>query len=286
MNRCLMVFVAVAWIGALTAGCASNGVIAVPDVRTPNAASSLAADLAGSPDPKTSYRIGVEGNFPPFALYDARSRRLSGFDVELMKAVTAKAGLNVEYVNVGANRLLSGVLNCEYDAGVSAIAIADQLRQQIAFSEPYLTVGQVIVVKKGNIVITGRDSLAGMSVGVLNGSPSASGIQSIPNVQALPYPTLDQAFNDLINGRIDAVVASRPRVLSYTSIPANRLKIVTAETGAAGSGVEFGTEDYGIAICPRDADLAQKIKDGLAAIKADCTLDKLTKKWLKGSVIR
>ncbi len=181
------------------------------------------------------------------------------------------------YVNVGPNLLLSGVLNCDYDAGVSAIAITDQLRRQMAFSEPYLTVGQVIVVKKGNLVITGRDSLAGMRVGVLNGSPSASGIQSLPNVEALRYPTLDQAFKDLINGSIDAVVGSRPRVVSYTSIPANKLKIVSDE---------FGAEGYGIAICPQDADLVQKINDGLVAIQADGTLDKLTRKWLKDSVIR
>jgi polar amino acid transport system substrate-binding protein len=272
-----MVFVAVAWIGAFTAGCASKGVVAVPDVKTADASSGLAADPAASPDPKRSYRIGVEGNFPQFAVYDASKRQLSGYDIELMKAVVAKAGLDVEYVNVGSNLLLTGVLNCDYDAGISAIAITDQLRQQMMFSEPYLTVGQVIVVKKGNIVITDRDSLAGMTVGVLNGSPSASGIQSIPNVEALQYPMLDQAFKDLIKGNIDAVVASRPSAVSYTSIPANKLKIVSDE---------FGVEDYGIAICSQDAELAQKINDGLAAIKADGTLDKLTRNWLKNSAIR
>jgi len=277
VRRVLIVFVAVAWIGAFTAGCASKGVVAVSGVKTADVTSSLATDSSASPDQKRSYRIGVEANFPQFAVYDASKRQLSGYDIELMKAVAVKAGLDVEYANVGSNLLLTGVLNCDYDAGISAIAITDQLREQMVFSEPYLTVAQVIVVKKGNIVITGRDSLAGMTVGVLNGSPSASGIQNIPNVEALQYPMLDQAFKDLIKGNIDAVVASRPSAVSYTSIPANKLKIVSDE---------FGTEDYGIAICPQDAELAQKINDGLAAIKADGTLDKLTRNWLKNSAIR
>jgi polar amino acid transport system substrate-binding protein len=148
----------------------------------------------------------------------------------------------------------------------------------MAFSDPYLNVGQVIVVvKMGNIVIGGWDSLAGMAVGVLNGSPSASAVQNMPNINMVAYPTYSATFKDLINGSIDAVVASKPRALSYTSIPANKLKIVSDE---------FGTEDYGIAICPQDAELAQKINDGLAAIKADGTLDKLTRNWLKNSAIR
>ena len=282
MRHILIICVTAVCIAGSAAGCVRQGVVTISATTIPVATSNLSGigydgDPVRTVEPRTGYRIGVDGNFPPFAFYDAKKRQFSGFDIAVMQAIAEKAGLKVEYFDAGSNRLLSGVLNCEYDAGISAIAITDQLRQQMAFSEPYLNVGQVIVVKKGNIVITGRDSLAGMTVGVLNGSPSVSGVQSIPNVQVVPYPTLDQAFRDLINGSIDAIVASKPRVLAYTGIPANRLKIV---------GDEFSAEGYGIAICPQDADLVQKINDGLSAIKADGTLDNLTRQFLGNSAVR
>jgi polar amino acid transport system substrate-binding protein len=279
VKRFLIVCVALAWLGAFTGACASKGVVAVRDARPTVAAPGGAADPAASAVPNASYRVAVEGDFPPFETVDASGQRLTGFDVDLMQAVAERAGLNVEFVNVGANRLLSGVLSCQYDAGISAIAITDQLRQQLAFSQPYLSVGQVIVVKKGNIAITGRDTLAGMVVGALNGSPSAARVQQIPDVTAQPYPTLDEAFNDLITGNVDAVVASRTRALRYVGIPANRLKIAANLDDA-----ESATEDLGIAICPRDTDLVQKINEGLAAVKADGTLDRLSNRWLAGSV--
>ncbi len=277
MKRLLILFATLVWLGVVTAACASKGVEAVPDVRLAVAAPRRAVLPTATAARKTSYRVAVEGDFPPFETYDASTRRLSGFDVDLMQAVAAKAGLNLEYVNVGPNRLLSGVLNCDYDAGISALAITEPLRQQVTFSEPYLSVGQAIVIKKGNLTITGADKLSGMVVGVLNGSPSAAQVQAVPEATAQPYPTLTEAFNDLITGNIDAVVAGRPRVSSYVSIPANRLKIANGE---------LGTEEYGIAICPRDQDLVDKINDGLAAVKADGTLDKLTKKWLDASIVR
>jgi len=282
VRRILIICVTAVCIAGSTAGCVRQGVVTISATPIPVATSNLSGiGFAGDPvmtvEPRTAYRIGVDGNFPPFAAYDAGKRQFSGFDIAVMQAIADKAGLNVEYFDAGANRLLSGVLNCTYDAGVSAIAITDQLRQQMAFSDPYLNVGQVIVVKKGNLVITGRDSLTGMTVGVLNGSPSASAVQNTPGVNMVAYPTFDLAFKDVITGNIDAVVASKPRALSYTSIPANKLKIVSDE---------FGTEDYGIAICPQDAELAEKINDGLAAIKANGTLDKLTRNWLKNSAIR
>jgi ABC-type amino acid transport substrate-binding protein len=68
--------------------------------------------------PRTAYRIGVDGSFPPFAAYDAGKRQFSGFDIAVMQAIAEKTGLKVEYFDAGSNRLLSGVLNCDYDAGV------------------------------------------------------------------------------------------------------------------------------------------------------------------------
>jgi len=226
----------------------------------------------GNPNttPTTKIRIGTDGVFPPYEFFDMSKKVWAGFDVDLMKAIAARSGLEVEFVNAKLNRILGFVASCQLDGGISAIIITDELKQQMNFSDPYITVGQVVVVKKGNITITGRDQLSGMTVGSWQGSPSTTEIMQIPGTQLKMYDSFDFAFQDLIAGYIDAVIADLPRALSYVNIKANNLKIV---------GDEFASVRYGIAICKNQVDLVKKINDSLTAVKADGTLDKLAKKW-------
>jgi polar amino acid transport system substrate-binding protein len=252
--------VVLASIGVLLAAC------------TVKSTSTQTPITPGTGNNPAKIRIGVDASFPPFETTGTGQNKLTGFDIELMKAIATRAGLDIEFTNVGMNQLLTGVLRCSLDGGISAITISDQLKKQMAFSNPYLTVAQVIVVKKGNISINSRDQLSGMIVGVQAGSPSVKELNKIPGAQVNSYPTLYLAFQELITGNIDAVITNKQRALIYTVIPANNLKIIDEE---------FGSESYGVAVCNKNPDLLKKINEGLAAVKADGTLDKLTKKWIK-----
>ena len=214
--------------------------------------------------------IGTDATFPPFESLDMDKQELTGFDIELIRAVAAKAGLEVKFFNFGINQLLAGLARCQYDGGISAIPISDVLKQQMNFSDPYFTVGQVMVVKQGNIKITGRDQLSGMLVGAQGGSPAANEILKIPGAQLKSYDSVDLVFRDLITGYIDAVIVDVPRAQSYANIKANKLKIVADE---------FASVSYAVALCNDRTDLLKKINDGLASVKADGTLDRLIKKW-------
>ncbi|MBI5304759.1 MAG: transporter substrate-binding domain-containing protein [Chloroflexi bacterium] len=223
---------------------------------------------------QSKLRIGVDANYPSFVIVDPNNVGFVGFDIEVMKAIAAKSGLDIEFVNVGPNQLTTYIGRCQLDVGISAVAITDQLKQQMLFSDPYYTTGQVIVVKKGNITITSRSTLASMAVGTQAKTLSASEIGNIAGVRLIAYPSYDVAFQSLIPGYIDAVIADKPRALGYVKIKSNNLKIV---------GEEFGSVNLGIAICRTRADLATKINTGLAAVKADGTINRLAQKWLDKS---
>lgn len=227
---------------------------------TPDASSAL---------PKI--RIGLDPSLPPFEMLDATNNKPAGFDIELMKAIAARAGFNVEFVKVAYNQIITVVGQCQIDGGISAIPIMDELKQQVDFSDPYYTTGQVVVVKTGNITITGLNTLSGSIVGTQAGTLSEIELGKIAGVQPQPYVSFSFAFQNLIDGYIDAVIADKPRALSYVAIKPNNLKIV---------GEEFASVNYGIAVCKDRAGLVQKINDALASITADGTLKKLTQKWI------
>jgi polar amino acid transport system substrate-binding protein len=216
--------------------------------------------------------VGVDANFPPFGTIRADKNEFTGFDIELIKAIASKAGYQVEFVNEARNILLSGMIVCRYDAAISAFAITSQLEGQIQFSDPYLTVDLVVIVQKGNITISGPAGLAGAMVGVENISPAASEVAKISDAQLVNFTSSDQAFQNLINGNVEAVVAGRTLALKYANIPANHLKIV---------GDKLGFESYAISVCKAKPDLLAKINTALAAVKNDGTLNGLIKKWIK-----
>jgi polar amino acid transport system substrate-binding protein len=266
LKRILLTLLSLAWL-TLPAACSR------PTATPSSPLTSPPAGATGTSAPLENIRIAVDATFPPFEMTTSRNE-FRGFDIELMQAAAARAGYNVTFINLPKNQVLDGVLACQYDGGISAIALTDDLRRQIQFSDPYLEVGQVIVVKTGNVKITGRDSLAGMTVAAQRGAPLAAELQNLPGVDLIMYPSIDGAFSQLISGYIDAVIATRPLAQSYAYVPANRLKITAGE---------FGSESYGIALCRERSELVKRINAGLAAAKADGTVDRLAEKWFKNN---
>jgi polar amino acid transport system substrate-binding protein len=232
---------------------------------TPSAPSASSA--------RTKVVVATSASYPPFEFMTDNRQSIIGFDIDLMKAIAAKSGLDVEFTNLPYEAVLAGVADCTYTAGIAAIAVDDNLKSQMSFSDPYFTVGQVVVVKQGNPTITSRETLVGQTVGVQAGSAGASELKKISGARPKVYPAADQAFDELINGLIDAVVADNAQALGYIGVRANGLKIV---------GDAFAGSNYGIAVCGQHPELLQKINAGLAAVRADGTLDKLTQEWIVG----
>lgn len=216
-------------------------------------------------------RIGVDASLPLFESYDPSDGLFYGFDIEVMEAIAGKTGFRVEFVDVAYDELIASVGQCRLDGGISAIPIVEALRSQVDFSDPYYTTGHVLVVKQGNLEITGLDSLAGMTVGTQAGSLSEMEVAKIEGVDLNAYGNFSLPFKELINGYIDAVIADEPRALGYVDARPNNLKI---------AGGKFGSLDYGIVVCKERADLLEKINEGIAELKANGALDRLVEKWV------
>ena len=228
----------------------------------PAAAPTATTETAATPS--IVARIGLDTTYPPFENLDMNTKETAGFDFDLIRAIGRKAGVGVDLYSVSLPQLLDGVAKCELDGAISAITISDDLK-------PYFTFGQVVSVKRGNSTITGRDKLAGMTVGVQRNSVSEQEVQKIAGAQLRPYQNSKLAFQDLRNGMIDAVVSDKVTALGYAGAQTGNLKIV---------GDEWAKEDLGIAVCKENPELLKKLDAGLAAVKADGTLDKLKKQWL------
>lgn len=221
----------------------------------------------------TKIRVATDASWPPFEMVNESTKQIEGFDVDLMNAIAANAGLQVEFVNVAFDPLLAGMAQCQYDASISAMTITDERKQSMAFSDPYFEAGQIITVQANNTDITGKDSLTGKTLGAQIGTTGAIEAGKIPGATAKTYDDIGLAFQDLINGQVDAVIADTPLALGYVGKNPTKIKTV---------GEPFTDENYGIAVCKNKPELVAKINEGLAKAKADGVIDQLTKKWISG----
>ena len=231
---------------------------------------SLVLAACGGAAPKKVI-VATDATWPPFESVDETSKQIVGFDIDLFNAIAAKEGLQLEFKNVGFDPLLAGIAQCQYDAAISAITITDERKKSMAFSDTYFAAGQVVTVRTDNTDITTKDNLTGKTVGAQIGTTGAMEVEKVSGATLKTYDTVDLAYQDLMNGQVDAVVADNPLALGYVAKNADKIKTV---------GPVFTDENYGIAVCKTNADLLAKINKGLAAVKAEGTIDSLTTKWV------
>ena len=122
-----------------------------------------------------------------------------------------------------------------------------------------------------NNEIKSKDDLSGKVAGAQIGTTGSFEIEKIAGATLKTYDDIGLAYQDLMNGQIDAVVADNPLALGYVGEYPDKLKSV---------GEVFTEENYGIAICKTKPELQAKINEGLAAVKKEGLIEQLVEKWL------
>jgi polar amino acid transport system substrate-binding protein len=232
----------------------------------------LAALFLGACSPKTTkVTVATDATFPPFETVDEATKELTGFDIELMNAAAEAAGMEIEWVNTPFDSVIAGVSECQYDMAIAAITITDERKAAMLFSDPYVDAGQIVVVRKDEAGIAGKDDLTGKIVAAQLGTTGEIEAQAIEGVEYKPYDTYDLAMLDLINGQVDAVIADKPTADSFVGQYAEDLMTV---------GEAFTEEKYGVAFCKDKADLQSKVNEALGTLLEDGTIDQVIAKWL------
>ena len=229
--------------------------------------------LPGCATKTTKVVVVTDATWFPFEYVDEQTKEIVGFDIDLVTAIAEKAGIEIEIVNVAWDSLLAGVTQCQYDAAISSISITEDRAKDMLFSDPYFQVGQLVVVRIDNTDITDKDALSGKVAGSQIGTTGAFAIEEVEGATLKTYDDIGLAFQDLINGQIDAVVTDNPLAYGYVGRNPDKLKTV---------GEVFTSEDIGIAVCKDNTDLLEKLNSGLRAVKAEGLIEELIDKWLVG----
>jgi polar amino acid transport system substrate-binding protein len=248
--------------GVLLAACGKKEAPPAPAATTAAPASAAAA-------PAKVYVVGTDAAYAPFESQNEKGE-IVGFDIDVVKAAAAKAGIEVKFVNTPWEGIFNALGQGDRDMVVSAVTITDERKQTMDFSTPYFDAVQLIAVK-GDSKIAKFDDLKKLKVGVQTGTTGDEAVTKLmgkTSTSIKRFESTPLALKELESGGVDAVVADNGVVINYVANNAGaKFKTVADKS--------FAPEQYGVAIKKGNAELLAKINQGLAAIKADGTYDKI-----------
>ncbi len=228
---------------------------------------------AAAPAPAKVVVVGTDAAYAPFESQNEQGQ-IVGFDIEVVQAIAAKAGFEVKFVNTPWEGIFNELQQGGRDMLVSAITITDERRQTMDFSDPYFDAAQLIAVKAGSTVATFAD-LKPLKVGVQTGTTGDEVVSQLlgkTNTNVKRFESTPLALKELEAGGVDAVVADNGVVSHYV-----------ANNAAGGfktvSDPAFVPEQYGIAVRKGNAELLAQLNEGLKAIRADGTYDRIYAKY-------
>ena len=244
--------------GLMLVACGKN------ESPAPVAATPAPAASAQAPAAKV-YVVGTDAAYAPFESQNEKGE-IVGFDIDVVKAVAAKAGIEVKFVNTPWEGIFNTLAQGDRDFLVSSITITDERKQTMDFSSPYFDAQQLMAVKKDS-KIAKFDDLKKLKVGVQTGTTGdevVTKLQGKESTNVKRFESTPLALKELESGGVDAVVADNGVVVHYV---ANN----TSSSFKTLADSSFAAEQYGLAVKKGNADLLAKLNQGLADVKGDGT---------------
>ncbi|MFO7679455.1 MAG: ABC transporter substrate-binding protein [Chloroflexota bacterium] len=245
-----------------------------PPTPTITAIETAAAEPAGSRD---FIVIAIDAPNPPFADFDEFGN-IVGFHQSIMSSIAADSGLEYEFVVTPYQGVLDSLVSGsqEFDAVMPPIPAPESPQSGITYSDPYLEVGQVLLVLADNNTLTGPQTLpADANVGVVSvsdGEITARTDLNIPDDQVRLFDNATAAVQALIDQQITAVILDNFAGEYFAETYPEQLKI--AGEGNAGNWISRKT--FAIAVAENNTDLLDRLNDAIARMKASNVIERMT----------
>jgi ABC-type amino acid transport substrate-binding protein len=210
--------------------------------------------------------VGSDIPYAPFEQGDAPN--YEGFDIDLINAVADEMGLQTKIVDAPFDVILAGTPG-RFDLSIAATTIKPGRENHVDFSNPYFEASQSLLVQKGGDIKSIDDLTSDSVVGAEDGTTGETYAQDNTDASVQPYPEIDDAYNALHNGQVDAVLNDLPATTAAVEHDPSLAVVQTFETH----------EFYGI-VFPQEADaLREAVNAALQTVKDNGTLDSVYQDW-------
>ncbi|MGW5072194.1 ABC transporter substrate-binding protein/permease [Rhodococcus sp. NPDC004095] len=214
--------------------------------------------------------VGTLSDAPPSICVNSAGT-FTGFDNELLKAVAAKLGLQIQFSGTEFAGLLSQVANRRFDVGSSSITTTDERRKTVGFTNGYDFGYFSLVAPNGGKVQSFSDLNASTRIGVVQGTVQDDYVVNTLKLDPVKFPDYNTAYANLKSGQIDAWVAPSQQAEGAIK-PGDGTSIVQNT---------FSLNNFvGWAANKDNQPLIDALNSGLDAVIADGTWARLYSEWV------
>lgn len=215
--------------------------------------------------------VGLEGDWAPWSYVDENDE-LTGYDVEVAKAIAGKLGVEIQIVPGEWDGLFAGMDAGRYDMVVNGVEVTEERADKYDFSTPYAYIRTALIVKGDDDSIKTFEDLKGKKTA---NSIASTYMNLAESYGATCYgvSTLDETLTMVLQGRVDATLNA---IVSFTDYmaqhPDSNLKVVATTEEASNVAIPMRKGD-------ETASLRETVNKAIDELREDGTLSELSTRF-------
>jgi polar amino acid transport system substrate-binding protein len=223
---------------------------------------------------KGELRVGFEAAYMPFEMTDKKGNFV-GFDIDVAKEMAKAMGVKFVPVNTAWDGIIPALITGKFDIIISGMTVTQERNLKINFADPYIIVGQTMLVNNKHSGVTSYKDLNDPKFTITSklGTTGEQAIKRLlPKATYKSFETEPEAALEVVNGKADAFVYDLPYCASfYAQQGAGKLIFLSQP---------FTFEPLAWAINKGDPDFLNWLNNFLRQIKNDGRYEKFFDKWL------
>ncbi|MCG8473601.1 MAG: transporter substrate-binding domain-containing protein [Desulfobacterales bacterium] len=223
-------------------------------------------------------RIGLDPGYQPFEMTNKKGK-VVGFDVDLAKELAKSMGVKLTIVNTDFDGIIPALMTDKFDIILSGMTITQKRNLQINFADPYIVVGQTIILNKRLAdKVTSYKDLNNPKYTVASRIGTTGEMATKRLISKAKYKSFDKEADgamDVINGQSDAFIYDLPFGEVFMAQQGDGKAIFLNKP--------FTYEPLGIGIRKGDPDFLNFLNNFLRQIKADGRYERIYNKWIRSN---
>ncbi|MEN6446863.1 MAG: transporter substrate-binding domain-containing protein [Syntrophaceae bacterium] len=220
-------------------------------------------------------RVGMS-TFVPWAMKD-KTGNLIGFEIDVARRLAQDMGVKVEFVPTKWSGIVPALLTGKFDIVVGGMGITPERNLKVNFSLPYDYTGMSIVASRK--LARGYKSFADfnrpdVTIAARIGTTAAAAAKKFaPRAKVRLFDDESQAVQELLNGRVHALIASAPLPAFQALEYPDKLFLPLKQN--------FTREPIGFAIVKGDVDTLNFLNSWIIVVESEGWLKERKHYWFE-----
>lgn len=234
--------------------------------EAPSPVEAAVPDLGGK-----TITVAVENAYPPFNSLDPDTNEPVGWDYDTVNEICKRLNCVPDFKEAAWDGIFPAMQAGEFDVLADGVTITAERDEIVDFSIPYVTVGQVVLVRADETrsvddIKADANALAGTQIGTTNEIVAK---EHFPEERVKSFEDFGAVVLALLSGDLDCVVIDTISATGFMNQYEGQMKVIGQLTSDEQLGFVF----------PPGSELKAAFDAALTAMMSDGTLEQINQDW-------